>query len=105
MYDISRRPSDEAAERFALRIAAGIALAGVVAVVLCVVIVQSPWFHDGVRARILREIESATGGRAEIASFSLQWREMRAEVRGLVVHGLEGAGEPPLVRAESVAVD
>ena len=90
--------------RFALKMAAGFTLAAVVAAVLFVLVLQSPWFHDAVRARILREIEKATGGRAEIASFFLQWRDMRAEVRGLVVHGLETAGEPPLMRAESVGV-
>lgn len=69
-----------------------------------VFVARSRWFHEMVRNRIVRELEDATGGRAELGSFSFDWRNLKAEVRDLVLHGTEPAGSPPLLRARSVTV-
>lgn len=69
-----------------------------------VLIVQSPWFHSKVRDGIVAEIERATGARVEAAAFHFDWHTLRAELDGLVLHGTEPAGKPPLLRAQSVAV-
>jgi len=66
---------------------------------------RSQWFAGKVRSRIVHEIERATGGRAEIAGFTFDWKHMTARVRGFVLHGSEAASAPPLFRAESVEVD
>ncbi|SPE43328.1 conserved exported hypothetical protein [Candidatus Sulfopaludibacter sp. SbA3] len=81
-------------------------LAGLVLVLslALVVTLRSSWFYNKVRARIVAEIEKATGGRAELGSFRFDWKQMRAEAGGLVVHGREPADRPPLLRASSVAV-
>ena len=89
--------------RFA-RLAAWCALGASALLVAGVMVVRSPWFREQVRRRIVREVETATGGRAEAGAFTFDWRRLRAEVKGLVVHGTEAAGEPPLFRASSVAV-
>jgi len=65
---------------------------------------SSDWFRRQVRERIVTEVERATGGRAEISSFTFDWRSLRAEVRGFVLHGSEPAGHPPLFRADSIIV-
>ncbi|HWQ56730.1 MAG TPA: translocation/assembly module TamB domain-containing protein [Bryobacteraceae bacterium] len=84
--------------------------AGVVAVLLlltvaaAVVALRSQWFHDRVRERIVSEVERATGGRSEVRAFSFDWRALRAEVRGFVLHGTEEAGKPPLFEAGSIRV-
>ena len=85
------------------------ALGGVVVLLLllagaAVVVLQSRWFYDRVRARIVDTVETATGGRVEIASFRFDWHTLRAEAGDFVIHGTEPAGKPPLFRAESVAV-
>ena len=67
-------------------------------------IVRSGWFRELVRERIVREIESATGGRVEIGNFSLKWETLVARVSPLVLHGTEPAGETPLLRVESVSI-
>ena len=67
-------------------------------------IVRSSWFYDQVRQRIVSTLQDATGGRVEIAAFHFDWKSMRAEVRGLVLHGREPADKPPLLRVESAAV-
>lgn len=59
---------------------------------------RSRWFHEKLRLTVVQEIERATGGKAEVESFSFDWRIMRAEASGIVIHGLEGSGEAPFVR-------
>ena len=91
-------------KRWVLRIFLALVSVALAASVVALLIVQSAWFHNQVRLRIVREIQDATGGRVEVAAFSFDWRELRAELRGLTVRGLEPPGEPPLFRCESVAV-
>ncbi|HUA61946.1 MAG TPA: translocation/assembly module TamB domain-containing protein [Verrucomicrobiae bacterium] len=67
-------------------------------------ILRSSWFYDHVRQRLISTIEESTGGRVEIAAFRFDWKTLRAEVRGLVLHGREPAGKAPLFRADSIAV-
>jgi translocation and assembly module TamB len=67
-----------------------------------VLILRSDWFREKVRARIVAAVEKATGGRAEIGAFRFDWRQLRAQVEGFVLHGSEPAAGPPLLRADSV---
>uniref|UniRef100_Q02B21 Translocation and assembly module TamB C-terminal domain-containing protein n=1 Tax=Solibacter usitatus (strain Ellin6076) TaxID=234267 RepID=Q02B21_SOLUE len=90
--------------RILLRLAAGLAALLIVAALSIVFVLQSSWFFDKVRAKIVSSVETATGGRVEIRSFRMDWRHMRAEVRDFVIHGTEPAGKPPLFHASSVAV-
>jgi len=85
----------------ALGCLAGLALAAVLSVVL---VLRSDWFGEKVRARIVAELETATGGRAEIGAFRFDWKQMRAEVDGLVLHGSEPKDGPPLFRADAIVV-
>src|SRR5512138_605585 len=82
------------------------ALAGLIALVIVAafLILPSKWFEDKVRDRIVFELERSTGGRAEIGSFHFDWRNLRARVAPVVLHGTEPAGEPPLLRAEAIEV-
>ena len=54
--------------------------------VTVVVVVRSQWFYGRVRRSIIETVETATGGRVEIASFQFDWRRLRAEVRARVLH-------------------
>ncbi len=65
------------------------------------VVVQSGWFHEYVRQRIIAEIEKATGGRVEVGRFSFRGPTLTATVAPLVLHGREPEGDPPLLRVES----
>src|SRR5258708_13434057 len=87
-----------------LRIA--LALVGVLAIAAIsgILVLRSAWFHDAVRRRIVREIETATGGRAELGNFAFDWSSMVATVQGLVLHGKEGPTDPPLLRVHTVKV-
>jgi hypothetical protein len=69
-----------------------------------VMVVRSGWFQERVRERIIAEIENATGGRVEIGEFRFDWEHLTATVAPLVLHGAEGAGEPPLASIRSISV-
>ena len=69
-----------------------------------VLILPSDWFREKVRARIVYEVERASGGRVEVGAFRFDWTNLTAEVAPFVLHGTEPAGAAPLFRAESVQV-
>ncbi len=82
-------------------------LFGLVTVVFVagIVIVRTDWFRNMVRDKIITAVQEATGGKVEIASFGFDWTHLRAQVRDLVIHGLEPASAAPLLRANLVQVD
>ena len=88
---------------------ASIAAASLVALVLAlalagVLVLRSGWFREKIRQRIVAEVEKATGGRSEIRAFRFDWKRLRAEVDGFVLHGSEPPDAPPLFQADSIAV-
>jgi translocation and assembly module TamB len=91
--------------RIVLSSVAVLAILLAAAAVTALLVVRSGWFRERVRERIVREIETATGGRAELSSFSFDWEHLVATVSPLVLHGTEPAGEPPLLRVQSVTVE
>src|ERR1700682_6676124 len=89
-------------KRIALITASSLAAMVVLAVAVGVLVLRSAWFYEKVRERMSGPIETATGGRAELGAYRFDWKRLRAEVNGLVLHGTEPAGKPPLFRAASV---
>ncbi len=79
-------------------------LLAIILIAAAIITLRSAWFRDKVRARIVYEIENATGGRAQIGAFDLNWSTLTASVRGLVIHGTEGPGQAQLFRADLVKV-
>src|ERR1700733_7074364 len=59
-------------------------------------------FQAYVRARMVKEVERITGGRAEIGSFHVVPFHMQVEVRNITVHGKESSTEVPLAHADSL---
>src|ERR1700722_11061850 len=70
-----------------------------------VIVVQTQWFRDKVRATIVSAVETATGGTAEIGMFTFDWRHLRAQIRNFTIHGLEQPAAAPLFHANLVQVD
>ena len=68
-------------------------------------VVQTDWFRNFVRQKIITATEEATGGRVEIGSFSFDWTKLRVIVIGFVIHGNEPAGSPPFVRVARIELD
>jgi translocation and assembly module TamB len=75
------------------------------AIAVLVVVLQSAWFKDQIRLRIISTTETVSGGRVEIQSFDYSWKDLTTTLRGFVVHGSEPAGGSPLFRAERIQVE
>jgi translocation and assembly module TamB len=73
--------------------------------ITAVVVVQTDWFRNYVRQKIISSTEDATGGKVEIRSFSFDVRHLRAVITDFVIHGKEPAGSAPLLKAARVEVD
>lgn len=84
--------------------AGSVAAVVLLAAVAAVFVLRSEWLQGKVRVWLVRSIETATGGRAEMGAFQFDWASMRAQADSLVLHGTEPAGKPPLFRAASIAV-
>ncbi|MGD0294286.1 MAG: translocation/assembly module TamB domain-containing protein [Terracidiphilus sp.] len=65
---------------------------------------SSAGFENFVRRRMVQRLETATGGRVEIASFHWRLLSLEAEANGLVIHGLEAPGEAPYAQVERMRV-
>ncbi len=72
------------------------------AIAVAIWAVQSGWLERKIHARIVTEIEAATGGRVTFGSYGFDWKTWRAELRDVVVHGLEPPDARPLFQARRV---
>ena len=68
-------------------------------------IVQTTWFRDYVRQRIITATEDATGGKVEAEAFSFDWTHLQAVVTNFVIRGTEPPASAPLVRVPRVQVN
>src|SRR5690242_19095355 len=51
---------------------------------------------------LIRKLNAATGGSAEVESLRVEWLALRAKLRGVVIHGTEPQGTEPLLSAEEI---
>ena len=77
----------------------------VLILVSTILVVQTDWFRNFVRQKIISATEEGTGGKVDIGSFTFDWRHLRAAVTDFVIHGKEPAGAAPFVRAGRAEVD
>src|SRR5437763_14237109 len=77
----------------------------VVVLVAAIVIVQTDWFRNTVRTKLVAAVEDATGGNVEVGSFNFDWHHLRVQIRNFVIHGTEPTGAAPLLRATLLQVD
>lgn len=79
-------------------------------VVLCVLslstigVLQSNWFRNEIRKRIISQVQMATGGAVDIENFDYNWRNLTADLNGFVIHGKELPLAAPLFRVERARV-
>ncbi len=64
----------------------------------------SPHFRDFVRARIVGQLEDATGGRVEIAKLDWRLSKLEFDLQGVTIHGLESPNEIPYIHADRIFV-
>jgi len=61
-------------------------------------------FEEMIRRHLVKELETATGGRAEIRSFHWHLFTLEADAGGVVLHGLEAPSEAPYAQIENLRV-
>ncbi|HEX3969482.1 MAG TPA: translocation/assembly module TamB domain-containing protein [Edaphobacter sp.] len=59
-------------------------------------------FNRRVGNEVVKVLEDATGGRVELRRISFDLRHLAIEADGLVIHGLEGAGEAPYLSVDKI---
>src|SRR5580693_3728055 len=91
--------------RILRNIALGLVAFVVVVGVGGILIVQSDWFRDFVKRKIIASTEEGTGGTVEIGLFQLDWKHLRLVASDFVIHGSEPPSGPPFVRAARVQLD
>src|SRR5450759_1928361 len=74
-------------------------------VVGSIIVMQTSWFHNFVREKIIATTEESTGGKVDLGSFDFDWKHLRATIHDFVIHGTEPAGSAPLLRAKLIEVD
>src|SRR5581483_6246825 len=91
--------------RILRNIGIGLAALIVVVVVAAFFIVQTNWFREYVKGKIITAAEDGTGGRVEIGSFSFDPLHFKAVLTNIVIHGHEPADAAPYLQAKRAEVD
>jgi len=65
---------------------------------------RSPSFEGFVRRKLIANLEEATGGRVQMASFRWNLSQLAFEADGLTIHGLEPASESPYAHVDRALV-
>ena len=81
-------------------------IAGLILIVFvgAIAVMQTDWFANFVRQKIVAVTEESTGGKVELSRFDFNLWGLRASMDGFVLHGTEGPGQPPLFRAKRLDV-
>ena len=81
-------------------VTSGASIAATVAVVViaALIVVQTPWFANFVREKVISTVEESTGGKVEIGSFEFDWSRLTVRIRNFVLHGTEPPSADPLAR-------
>jgi translocation and assembly module TamB len=67
-----------------------------------ILVLQSAWFANFVRQKIIAVAEESTGGVVEIGSFQFDWRHLTVRIHNFVLHGSEPRSADPLFRAREL---
>src|SRR5579862_4779294 len=84
--------------------AIGIGIIVVVVMVGGIAVMKTSWLHQYVLAKIMEEGQTATGGKLDVQSWGLHLSPLRADLYGVVLHGTEPAGTPPLLQVQELTV-
>ncbi|MEX2264831.1 MAG: translocation/assembly module TamB domain-containing protein [Bryobacteraceae bacterium] len=66
------------------------------------IFVRTEWLEALAKARIVRGVEDATGGRAQTGNVTIDIFRLTTRIDNFVLRGSEPPGEPPLVKAKRV---
>ncbi len=87
-------------KKILLTIAASIAGLIVVLVIAAILVLQSGWFANFVKGKIIAAAAESTGGVVEIGSFQFDLWHLTVRIRNFVLHGTEPKTADPLARVQ-----
>lgn len=65
---------------------------------------NSSSFEEQVRQRVIAELETATGGRVELPTFTWHLSKLEFVAQDLTIHGTESPGEPPYAHVDYLKI-
>ncbi len=65
---------------------------------------KTPDFERRVSTEVVQVLQDSTGGRVELGRISIDLWHLAIEVDGLVIHGLEPAGEAPYIAVDKILI-
>lgn len=83
-----------------LSILGGLASLILVVGISALFVLQSDWFSNYVRQKIIATTEESTGGKVDLGSFQFDWRHLTVRIRNFVLHGTEPRTEHPLLTVD-----
>src|SRR6478672_431541 len=86
-------------------VGASLAALFLLVVIAAVIVLQTGWFRNFVREKIIATTEESTGGHVDLQSFEFDLWHLRAALNGFVLHGTEPKNVPPLFSANRLQVD
>ncbi|HEX4773222.1 MAG TPA: translocation/assembly module TamB domain-containing protein [Bryobacteraceae bacterium] len=69
-----------------------------IAIIGSLIVVQTAWFSNFVRQKIIASVEESTGGTVDIRSFRFDPWHLTVKIEGFVLHGTEPKTAKPLAR-------
>src|SRR5579875_1313796 len=91
-------------KKIILTVLASIAGLIVVLLIAAVIILQTGWFSNFVRNKIVATLEESTGGKVEIGAFQFDLSHLTLRIRNFVFHGTEPPGSQPLAQVPLLEV-
>ncbi|HWF46273.1 MAG TPA: translocation/assembly module TamB domain-containing protein [Bryobacteraceae bacterium] len=70
----------------------------VVLIIAAILILNSSWFSNFAKDKIVSALEDSTGGKVDIGSFQLELSSLTVRIHNLVLHGTEPPSNAPLLR-------
>ncbi len=85
-------------KRVSLRAFGSVAYVLLLLIVTGLILLQTSWFANFARQKLIVRLEEATGGRAEIGALTVDLGHLTVRIRDFVLHGTEPADADPFVR-------
>src|ERR1700753_3746997 len=84
-------------------VAVGIGALLLFAIVGAFLVLQSAGFHRYAIAKIIEQVNLATGGRTEVRAVDFHWGTLTADLDDVTIHGTEAAGVQPLLHVDRLS--
>ncbi|HEX4748548.1 MAG TPA: translocation/assembly module TamB domain-containing protein [Bryobacteraceae bacterium] len=86
-------------KKILIGIAAGIPALFLILIAASIIVIQTSWFQNYVKDKIVSSVEDSTGGVVDIGSFVFDPWTLTARIRNFVLHGTEPKNAAPLASA------